>query len=161
MRLFLFTVIEMVVAMNIVMPRGSSFSLTHAQMGFVKKSSLITVESDFFQFVCFGLSYLYLTVGSGNLDNALYMCAIFLFIHFFYANNKKSKSSSCEWILYLDWDEISFLLMLCYAQQGKSAARIFFSSVSHSFHRSWIFHFLFMHISRLYYERMNGIKKKI
>lgn len=87
------------------------------------KSSLITVESyssalDYHIFDCQQRQF---------RQCFLYVCHI-SFYTLFYANNKKSKSFSCEWILYLDWDEISFLL-LC-AQQGKSAARIFLYPVS-------------------------------
>lgn len=64
-----------------------------------------------------------------------------------------------NFLLYSDWVEIIFLLLS--AQQGKSAARNFFCS-----HSPFIltllmnFSFLFMHISRLYYERMNAIEDR-
>lgn len=132
MRLFLFIYSHWDGLTLNTMSRGSSFSWSHAQESFVKKAHwlLLNLQIRLLWII------IYLTVSSGNLDNAFCMCAIFLFIHFFYANNKKSKSFSCEWILYLDWDEISFLL-LC-AQQGKSAARIFLypvsiHSISHEF----------------------------
>lgn len=136
------------------MSRGSSFSWSHAQESFVKKAHwlLLNLQIRLLWII------IYLTVSSGNLDNAFCMCAIFLFIHFFMPTIKSLKASLVN--EFYIWIEMRLAFCCCVHNKAK-VLLAYFCTQSPFIPSLMNFSFLFMHISRLYYERMNEWDKKI
>ena len=147
-RLFIFTIIQMEYLVD------QAFAWRMRRRASLK-SSLTTVEFSNSSALDY---HIYLTVGSGNLDNAFCMCVIFLFIHFFMPTIKSLKASLVN--EFYIWIEMRLAFCCCVHNKAK-VLLVYFCSQSPFISSLMNFSFLFMHISQLYYERMNEWDKKI